>query len=126
MCTCSFVTTTQIKPTLISLMSVSGCANGGENLPPTFSLPIFANRVNPLIFLGRGRGGSRRGPSPDFLSLKHDKNFKKSLKRQGNTEIDNLTTRYYLLTVIRFSYSVRAINFLTISGFFNFRFHSLP
>ena len=47
------------------------------------------------------------------------------IKRQGNPEIYNLTAKYYLLTVIRFSYSVSAITFLTFSGFFNFRFHSL-
>ena len=100
---------------------------GGTSPPPTSSRPIFVNRANQLIFFFWGRGGGRRGPSPGVLSLKH-KNFNKSLDKASREprNMHDLTTKYYLLTVIRFSYSVSAITFLTFSGFFNFRFHFLP
>ena len=98
---------------------------GGDKSPPTSARPIFVNRANPLIF-GGGRGGGRRGPSPGFLSFKH-KNFNKSLDKASREPGKyHLTAKYHLLTVIRYSYSVSAITFLTFSGFFNFRFHSLP
>ena len=113
--------------TLISLMSVSGCANGGDKSPlPHIFSAHFCKSCKSVNFFSWDRGGGRCGPSPGFLSLKH-KNFNKSLdKASREPRKYNFTAKHYLLTVIRFSYSVSAITFLTFSGFFNFRFHSLP
>ena len=121
MYTYACVTATQIKPTLISLMSVSGCANGGQ-VPPHIFSAHFCKSCKSVNFFFWGRGGGRRGLSPGFLSLKH-KNFNKSLdKALREHRKDNLTAKYYLLTVIRFSYSVSAITFLSFSGFSIFVF----
>ena len=77
----------------------------GETSLSTSAQAHFCKSRTSVNFFFWGRGGGRRGPPPGLflsLSLKHDKNFKKSLdkvSRECKSRLYNLTTRCYLLTI---------------------------
>ena len=86
----------------------------GELVPPTSAQAHFCKSCKSVNFFFWGRGGDRRGPSSDlflFLSLKHDKNFKKSLDKVSR-ELKSIQFYHKILPFHRYASHILPVPFV--------------